>query len=81
MEYFEVKWNKNTAQKQLSTQDVQGGLKMFLLPLVLARWAEVRGNDCGSGTVPQIGSNRPEPTALFQSRIHVKTSLVASSRG
>ena len=23
---------------------------MFLLPLVLARWAEVQGNGCGSGT-------------------------------
>ena len=51
---------KNTAQKLLSTQDVKGGLKLFLLPLVLAHWAEVEGNDCDSGTMPQVGSNRPE---------------------
>ena len=45
-------------------------------------WAEVEGNDCCFGnTVPHIGSNRPEPTALYQSRIHLKTSLVASERG
>ena len=37
-----------------------------MLPLVPARWAEVEGNGCGSGTVPQRGLNRPEQTSLLQ---------------
>ena len=42
---------------------------MFLLLLVLARWAQVHGNGCGSGILSQAGSKMPEPTALFQSPI------------
>ena len=53
---------------------------MFLHPLVLARWAEVQGNDCGSGIVSQIGSKMPEPTVLFQSQIHLKISVVATAK-
>ena len=56
-------------------------MKFFLLLLVLARWAEVDGNDFGSSAVPQIGSNRPQPAALLQSRILLKTSLVDSAWG
>ena len=69
------------AQKLLSTQDVKGGMKLFLLLLFLARWAEVEGNNCGSGAVPQIGSKRPQPAALLQSRILLKTSLVDCAWG
>ena len=56
---------------------------MFLLPLVIARWAEVQVYDCGSDAVSQTGSKRPKPTVLSQSRIHLKISLVvvASARG
>ena len=56
-------------------------MKLFLFPLVLARSAEIQGNDFGSGTLSYTGSKVPEPTASFQSRIHLKISLVASARG
>ena len=72
--------NKITAQKLLSTQDVLGGLKLFVLSLVLARWPEVQVNGCGSGCCV---SDRLKETALSQSRIlfNISLAVVASARG
>ena len=53
---------------------------LFLRPLVLARGAEVQGDDGGSGTLSQTSSKMLEPTTLFQSRIRVKISLPSCFR-